>query len=454
MPTPATIIDNELPTVALVGRVNVGKSTLFNKMIGFNKALVSQIPGTTRTRNIDIVSWRGKNFRLVDTGGLIFGDDLLLENEIIRQTEMAIKEADLIIFLTDIQVGILPQEKSIAQRLIKNKEKVIFVANKADGKKWFNDIYNVEWKKTGLGEPLPISAANGVNVGDLLDLIFKKLSKCSRRPKKFKILPAIKVALIGKPNVGKSTLFNALIGKNDVIVSDLPHTTREPYDTMIMFEKQPIQFVDTAGIRRKTKVAGELEIGGIQKSINMVKKSNIVLLVLDAGEPMSHQDQQLGGLLRENTKSVIIVVNKWDLAEDNTDSFRNSVKKKIYSVFPHLDFAPILLISGKTQYRVHQIFPLILRAWQERQTIIPQKELDEFWKTATREHRPSRGKGTKHPQILGFKQLHNNPPIFEMLIKARTSVHFSYVHYLENRLREQFSFFAAPIVIKLTKLKK
>ncbi len=454
MTTPAEIIDLNLPSVALVGRVNVGKSTLFNKILGRNKALVSKIAGTTRTRNIDTVSWRGNNFRLIDTGGLTFSDDIPLEKEIIRQTEIALDEADLIVFLVDIQAGILPQEKELARRLIKDKNKIIFVANKADNKKLLEQTTEQEFLKLGLGEPFAVSAASGVNVGDLLDLISKKLIKAKRRPKKAKKVNYIKVALIGKPNVGKSTLFNGLIGKEEVVVSNLPHTTREPFDTLVQYEKQPILFVDTAGIRRKTKVSGELERGGIGKSIQTIKKSDIVLLLLDTSEPISHQDQQLGGLLRENTKSVVIVVNKWDLAEDNADQFRNEVKKRIYATFPHLDFAPIIFISAKSQYRIHQIFPLITRAWKERHTVIPKNELESFWKKATHDHRPSRGKGTRHPQVLGFKQLHNNPPIFEMLIKAKTSVHFSYVHYIENRLREQFGFFATPIVIKLTKVKK
>ncbi|MEK7680528.1 MAG: ribosome biogenesis GTPase Der [Patescibacteria group bacterium] len=454
MATPAQIVKQELPIVALVGRVNVGKSTLFNRIIEKQKAIVSSIAGTTRTRNIAIASWRGRNFSLVDTGGLTFSEDIPLEKEIIEQTELAIKEANIVLFVIDIQAGILPQEYELAKRLAKDRRKIIFVANKADNERLRSDIYEHEILKLGFGEPLPVSAANGTNIGDLLDIVYKKLAKIKKLPKESKEIKPIKIALIGKPNVGKSSLFNDLIGKKEVIVSEIPHTTREPHDTLVIVDEQPMLFVDTAGIRKKARVSGELEISGVGKSIEMIKKSDIVLLVLDSNEQITSQDQQLAGFLRENTKSVIIVINKWDLAEENTDSFRNETKEKIYAAFPHLDYAPIVFTSAKTEYRVHQIFPLITRAWQERQTIIPENELAEFFKKITRQHRPARGKGTRHPEVLGFHQIHNNPPMFEMQIKPKTSVHFSYVHYIENRLREKFSFFGAPIVIKLTKLKR
>ncbi len=454
MATPAKITDQNLPTIALVGRVNVGKSTLFNKILEQNKAIVSTIAGTTRTRNIGIASWRGKEFTLVDTGGITFSEEVILEKEIVQQTEAAIKESDLIIFVVDVQTGLLPQERELAKKLIKDKSKIIFVANKADNERLRLDTHEGEWRKLGLGAPFPISAANGSNVGNLLDEVFKKLGKTAKRPKTLKEKKVIKVALIGKPNVGKSSLFNTLIGKDQVIVSDMPHTTREPHDTLVEVDGKSLVFVDTAGIRRKSRVSGELERAGIGKSIDMIKKADVVLFVLDAHETITTQDQQLAGFLRENTKSTIFVINKWDLAEENTEEFKNETKAKIYADFPHLDFAPIIFVSAKSQYKVHQIFPLIFRAWEERHTIVPEDELKEFFKKVTKDHRPSRGKGTNHPQVFAFHQLHNNPPMFEMMIKFQTSIHFSYVRYIENKLRERFSFFASPIVIKLTKLRR
>jgi len=477
MATPAKIIDQKLPTITLVGRVNVGKSTLFNKIIEQNRAIVSSIPGTTRTRNIGVVSWRGKQFTLVDTGGLTFSDEIPLEKEIIEQTELGIKEADLILFVVDIQAGLLPQERQLANRLIKDKSRIIFVANKADSERLRMNAHEADWHKLGLGEPFPVSAANGSNVGNLLDEVFKRLHKGAghrhggaplhsggKKPRTLKEQKVIKIAMIGKPNVGKSSLFNDLVGKKEVIVSDMPHTTREPHDTLVEVDGKALLFVDTAGIRRKSNVSGELEKAGIGKSIDAVKRADIVLLVLDASQPITVQDQQLGGFLRENTKSTIIVLNKWDLVEQeepsskgdskNTDAFKNDFKQKIYAAFPHLDFAPIIFTSAKSKYKIHLLFPLIFRAWEERHTIVPEAELKEFFKKVIKEHRPSRGKGTKHPDIVSFHQLHNNPPLFEMMIKFQTSIHFSYVRYMENRLRERFGFFAAPIVIKQTKLKR
>lgn len=456
MSTPAKIINTNLPAVALVGRVNVGKSTLFNKITETAHALVSNIPGTTRTRNIGTASWRGKQFRLIDTGGLTFDENVPLEKEIITQTEIALNEADVIVFVVDIQDELLPQEKELARHLrqkAKNKP-VILVANKADNASFRLRAHDGNWLKLGLGEPVPVSAGNGSNIGDFLDLLYKQLNKTKIRPKQEKDFNPIKVALIGKPNVGKSTLFNSLIGEDRVIVSDMPHTTREPHDILVEAEGTNLLFVDTAGIRRKTKVSGELEKIGIGKSLEAINKSDIVLFVLDAGEPITDQDQQLGGFLKEHTKSTIIVINKWDKAEANDDEFRGEVKQLIYNNFPHLDFAPIVFVSAKSQYRVHQIFPLIKQAYEARQITIDDAILKEFLKNTTHKKMPTTGKGVRHPKILSLKQLASNPPVFELLIKVKTSLHNSYIQYLKKRLREKFGFFATPLIIKVSKLKQ
>lgn len=453
MATPATIIDQNLPTVALVGRVNVGKSTLFNKIIEQQLAIVSDIPGTTRTRNVALANWRGKSFRLIDTGGLTFSEDVLLEEDIIRQTQLAVKEADVIVFVVDLQAGILPQERHLATLLQRTKKPTLLVANKADTLAMYADIYNKEWLQLGLGAPIPVSAVNGANVGDFLDIVFKHLNKSKRRPKQLEIKPVIKVSIMGKPNVGKSSLFNKLIGEDRVIVSPMPHTTREPHDILVEVDGQDLLFVDTAGIRRKTKVSGELERLGINKSIATVNKSDIVLLVLDATEPISDQDQQLAGLLREHTRSVIIVVNKWDQAEDNSDEFRNNVKKDILVAFPHLDYAPVVFVSALTEYRVHHIFPLIKQAWEGRNIVVDETTLKDFLKRVTKKKLPVRGKGVRHPRIISISQLGYNPPMFELIISSNTSLHISYVNYISHRLRDEYGFFAAPIVMKLSKLK-
>jgi GTP-binding protein len=403
------------------------------------------------------VHWRGKYIKVLDTGGLTFDENVPLESEILKQSEKAMKKADLIVFVTDAKDGILPQEHELAKRIRRIIAKpVIFVANKVDNQDIEYNLHEPEWHKLGLGIPFPVSASNGRNIGDFLDLIYKALKKAKKTPISLKVDEdkAIRVCLIGKPNAGKSSLFNKIIGEDAVIVSDIPHTTREPHDTLIMHENKLINFVDTAGIRRKAKVNGELEREGISKSLRAVQNSDIVLFVNDGKETISSQDKQLGGLLEQRGKSVIILINKWDLAEDNSDSARNNVKRMIYAEFPHLDFAPILFVSGLTGYSVHQIFPLILHAWNGRQTVVPDDALRPFIKRATRAHFPSRGRGTRMPEILALRQLANNPPVMEILVKYRTSLNWSYVNYLENKIREEFDFFATPVIIKIAKMKK
>lgn len=455
-----TILKNNLPTIVLIGRANVGKSTFFNTLLEYNKALVSNISGTTRTNNEGTMVWRGKEINVIDTGGVDNDENEFFADEIMEQATRALDNADILVMLVDAKSPLLPQEKELAKK-IKSKykgKKIFLLANKADSKKDVMDL-DQSYYKLGLGEPFLISATNGKGVGDFLDILYKDFNKLPKRPKKIKEKEEItKVSLIGKPNVGKSSLFNKLIGEDKVIVSNIAHTTREPFDTDIEYEydgqKKKITFIDTAGIRRKAKVDGYLEKAGIQRSIETIVHSDIILLVLDGSEPISSQDMQLGGLIEKKSKSVIIIVNKWDLAEDNSDSYRNEVKQMVYSHFPHLDFSPILFISGKTGYRVQQIFPTILKAIEARKTVITENALNKFMDRITKTHKPSRGKGTKQPKIFGFKQIGVEPPIFKLFIKYRTSIHRSYVNFIENKLREKFNFLATPIVIKLSKLKK
>jgi GTP-binding protein len=457
MATPAKIIDLNLPTVALVGRVNVGKSTLFNRMTETSKAIISNVPGTTRTRNFGIVSWRGKDFQLVDTGGLTFDKTVPLEKDIIEQTETALKEADLILFVVDMQDDLLPQEKELSGTLQKKYTKqkpVMLIGNKADTADIRSRIYDAEWQKLRAGQPFPVSASNGSNVGDLLDEITKKLNKAKRRPKKTTEKPVTKIALIGKPNVGKSSLFNKLIGEPRVIVSDMPHTTREPHDTLVEVDDENYLFIDTAGIRRKTKVSGDLERQGIGKSLEVLERADLALFVLDATEDITDQDKQLGGFLAEHAKPAILIINKWDTAEENDEAFRQEVTKLVRKRFPHLDYAPIAFTSALSGYSTHKIFPMIKRIIKENKLDIPNEELREFFKTVTRKHQPSRGKGVRHPKILSFKQINAGPPVFEMAIKQKTSLHASYVQYLKKRLREKFGFYGSPIIIKMRKVKR
>jgi GTPase len=464
MANPSSIVESNLPSIALVGRVNVGKSKLFNKLVEEQKAIVSDIAGTTRTNNEGILLWRGKQINVIDTGGLTFDEDVPFEDDIIKQSEYAIKNASVVVFVTDIQTGVLPQERELAKKLRKKNIPIILVANKADSVKHERAMNSGEWASLGLGEPMPISAASGKNVGDFLDVVYSHLQKQKVRPKIFreKDDKIIDITIIGKPNAGKSSLFNKIVGQEKVIVSEKAHTTREPFDTTVDYHyklgakevKQKINFVDTAGIRRKSKVSGELERAGIHKSIVAVESSDIVLFVLDGSETISSQDKQLGGLLEKRGKSIIILINKWDLAEERSDLYRQAVKKMVYSHFPHIKFAPILFVSGKTGYRVHDIFPLIMKVWRARHTTIPVKALEYFLEGIMRQHKPSRGKGTRQPKLLGIRQLASGPPVIEVVVKYRTSIHRSYINFIKNKMREQFDFEGSPIIMKLRKMKR
>lgn len=485
-----------MPTITLVGRVNVGKSTLFNKLIEDQKAIISDTPGTTRTNNEGIMIWRGKQYKIIDTGGLTFEEDIIFEENILAQSKKSMKQADVILFVTDAKSGVMPQERELAKHLRRLKSKpILLIGNKADTARIESSLTEPDWYKLGMGDPLPVSGSNGRNLGDALDIItdladkqYGKTSDASQPE-----LELVNISLIGKPNVGKSSLFNKIIGEDKVIVSDIAHTTREPHDTIVEYTPKPedvtkldedisivmredegdtddeedspkaveyageklyFNFIDTAGIRRKARVKGFLERQGIHKSIQAMERSDIILLTIDADDPISSQDMQLGGLIKKHNKSVIILVNKWDLSSDNSDLRRKEVREKIFAHFPHLKFAEMVFVSGLTGYSVHKIFPTILKVWKARHTSVANRGLEKFLLRVTRQHRPSRGKGTRHPKLLGLRQLRTNPPIFELFVKHRTSLHRSYIHFLENRLREEFDFTGTPIVIKLTKIKR
>lgn len=445
------IVHDSIPTVALVGRVNVGKSTLFNRIVEQHHALVSAQPGTTRTRNVAIAWWRGNPIRFIDTGGLTFDESIPLEKDVIRQTELALKEADIIGFVTDAQAGILPQERELARRLHKQNKPVILIANKADTGAKESAIYDPVWRGLGFGEPTPVSAQNGRNAGDLLDVIHAAVKS------KYPAIPAletepIRVAVIGKPNVGKSTLFNALIGEERVIVSPMPHTTREPHDTLVTWNDVPIQFIDTAGIRRPARMEAGLEKDGVQKSIHALERADIALLAVDAGDDLSAQDKRLAALIEESNVGIIIVVNKWDTVKEGSDNaVRTAAIKQIARVFPFALYAPAVLVSALEERGVQNIMPLIIKVHEARNRELTEDEVDAFFKEVITKHRPPRGKGTAFPKLLGMKQRGTSPPMFELFIKTRTSLHRSYVSYLENRLRERFDFTGTPIVIRMKK---
>jgi len=471
-------------TITIIGRANVGKSTLFNRLSEKRSAMVSNTPGTTRDLKYNKISWTNHVFELIDTGGFLANQKTPLKDltrkeekqnkkessgDINKQVETHAREAliksNIIVFVVDAQEGLNPQDKQIAEYLRKIKDKkIILTVNKCDNPKLREQT--AEFYKLGLGEPILISGLNGSGTGDLLDQIVKLLDKEKNISDNQLLTAEISVSILGKPNVGKSSLLNTLIGYDKAIVSATAHTTREPNDEIITFEKHKIKLIDTAGIRRKAKVdQSSLEKLGIKMSISSLKKSDIALLILDLNEPISHQDLQLGKLIIESHTGVIIVANKYDLVIQNLQKNKidetksdliKEFKQNIYSSFPHLKFAPIIFISAKTGLNTKKILKLILDTNKENQIRISDNALSKFLKTLIKKQPPPRKKigfgsktKIKRSYITNFKQIDINPPLFECTIGSKEKLPEEYRRYLINNLRDKFGFKGVPINLKV-----
>ncbi len=466
-----------LKKVVIIGRANVGKSTLFNRLAEKRFAMVSDIPGTTRDLKYAPVTWRGQSFELIDTGGFLANQKKplkaltkkeykkirpQLDDDIDKQVEQrarqALEQSDLVILVLDVQHGLNPQDKEIAAYLRQTyKRPVIACVNKCDNPRLRQQAG--EFYQLGLGEPLLVSAVNGSGTGDLLDVILKKLGLTEQAAGEYNSLsvdqPAIKVSIIGKPNVGKSSLLNKLIGYEKVIVSSVAHTTREPNDETIIFQNRQIKLIDTAGIRRKAKVDKQgLESLGIKMSLASLKHSEIALLVLDISRPISHQDLQLGKLIVNQQTGVIIVANKYDLLKQQVDdpSVLDHYRDFIYQNFPHLKFAPIIFTSAKSGLNTQKILKLILEVDQHSRLRISDNALAKFLKSLIKKQPPPRKKigfgsktKIKRSYITNFKQISVHPPLFECAIGSREKLPEDYRRYIINNLRAKFGFQGVPI---------
>ncbi len=458
-----------LPLVVIFGQTNAGKSTLFNRLTEKQQALISNIPGTTRDSNIGQVKWRGKFFTLVDTGGILDLKYLTdkkataadIEAKVQKGVRSYLGQADLILFLTDVRAGILPPDKELALFLKKRKvwlAKTILVANKSDRRR---DQFNVaEFHRLGLGQPQPISAATGAGTGDLLDIIIKKIKggKFPAADEGENKPDSARVCLIGKPNVGKSSLLNAILGYERVIVSPVPHTTREPQNTDIVYNKEIITIIDTAGISRKGNKSRGLEKDGIAKSLASLSQAEIALLVLDISRAITHQDLKLVEEIVNRKVSLIIIANKWDLMKKDNDSSAQSADEQskkytryIYNAMPFVAWAPIHFTSALTGRKVNKILDLIIQINAARRKEISASQLNKFLATTVKIHLPAKARGTKHPRIYELKQIKINPPKFELQIGPKDSLHFSYVRFIENRLREKFGFLGTPLTIRINR---
>ena len=429
------------PIVAIVGRPNVGKSTLFNYIVGKRISIVEDTPGVTRDRVYAEGNWRGKSFTLVDTGGIEPESDDVILSQMREQANLAISMADVIVFVTDLKQGVTAADSDIALMLKKSKKPIVLVCNKADNYgKVSDDIY--EFYNLGLGEPHRVSAANAIGIGDMLDAIYEKLPPQTDDENEDE---AIKVAIIGKPNVGKSSLVNKILGENRVIVSNVAGTTRDAIDSEFENEFGKYVFIDTAGIRRKSKVSENLEKYSVMRSLLAVERADVCLLMIDANEGVTEQDTKIAGEAHEAGKGIIIVVNKWDEYEKENGTLEQ-YKKDVYNRLSYLSYAPILFISAKTGQRVNKLFEMINSVASQNALRVSTSVLNQVLNEAIAIVQPPTDKG-KRLRLFYMTQASTKPPTFVVFVNDKNLFHFSYERYLVNQIRKEFGLVGTPVRI-------
>jgi GTP-binding protein len=424
------------PIVAIVGRPNTGKSTLLNRMVGKPQAIVEDLPGTTRDRNMADVTWQGIEFTVVDTGGLELLPVTTIARGVKAQVETAIEEARVILLLVDAKDGVTPSDLEIADRLRKVGKPLIVVANKADNTRLETEA--LEFYELGLGEPFAVSAHHGRGVAELLDRITELLpyaSPAGEAPE------AIKVAIAGRPNVGKSMLLNTLVGEDRAIVDEMPGTTRDAVDTMLDFQGQNVLLIDTAGIRRRGRVQRGIERYSVARTLRAIDRADVVLLVLDAAEMATAQDAHIAGYIQQAAKGIVIIVNKWDLIENKDEYGWN---KTIKGHFKFASFAPILYTSAKSGQGVDRIMPEVCHVYRERLKRLPTSAVNSIVQQAVASHIRPKDKG-KELKVFYATQADVNPPTFVFFTNDARLVHFSYRRFLENRLRQAYEFSGTPL---------
>ena len=434
------------PTVAIVGRPNVGKSTFFNYIVGKRISIVQDEPGVTRDRVYADATWKGKTFTLIDTGGIEPESEDIIVSQMRDQANIAIDIADVIIFLTDIKQGVTAADKEISLMLKKSKKPVVLVCNKADNYgKTSDDIY--EFYNLGLGDPHPVSSVNAIGIGDVLDAIYEEFPEIEKENEE----ETIKVAIIGKPNVGKSSLVNQILGENRVIVSDIAGTTRDAIDSNFENEFGKYVFIDTAGIRRKSKVDEQIEKYSVMRSLLAVERADVCLLMIDANEGVTEQDKKIAGEAHEAGKASIIVINKWDAYEKDEHSMEK-YKKQVYSELAYLSYAPIIFISAKTGQRVNKLFELINQVANQNALRVSTAVLNQVLNEAIAIVQPPTDKG-KRLKIYYMTQASTKPPTFVVFVNDKKLFHFSYERYLVNQIRKEFTLTGTPIRIMVREKK-
>jgi GTPase len=446
------------PVVALVGRPNVGKSTLFNRLSGEPRAIVDDVPGTTRDRLFGESSWNGVDFDIIDTGGIdpsssrkdplsIGSADYI--SQIRSQANMAMQEADVILFLTDATTGVTPADEEVAEMLRRNQKEidgkpyppVLMVVNKADSAALRSNA--VDFHELAMGEPYPISSLHGTGTGDLLDALVAEFPKTEEEEED----ESVKIAIVGKPNVGKSSLLNRLAGEERVIVSPIAGTTRDAIDTKIEYNGIKVTLIDTAGIRKRGKVEPGVEKYSVIRSMRSIERSDVALLLLDAVEGISAQDAHIAGYIVEAWKSAVVIVNKWDAVEKDTYTM-NMYSDKIREDLKFMDYVPILFISAKSNQRVDQVMPLALRVQEERLARLTTSQLNRIIQNAQDAH-PSPAHQGRSLRMYYGTQVRSDPPTFLIYVNDPSLAHFSYLRYLENSIRKEYNFIGTPIRVIL-----
>ncbi len=422
------------PVVAIVGRPNVGKSTLFNALAGERISIVKDTPGVTRDRIYADVTWLDYEFTMIDTGGIEMDTGDAMMKEMREQAVVAIETADVILFMTDVRQGLLDADAKVADLLRRSKKPIVLAVNKVDSfEKFMPDVY--EFYQLGLGDPIPLSASSRLGLGDMLDAIAAYFPKMETEQEE-ETLP--RIAVVGKPNVGKSSLINRLVGEKRVIVSDIAGTTRDAIDTRVTFGGKEYIFIDTAGLRRKSKVKEELERFSIIRAVAAVERADVVIVMIDATEGVTEQDAKIAGIAHDRGKGIIIAVNKWDAIEKN-DKTMYEHRDKIRQVLSFMPYAKILFLSVRTGQRVNTIYENIDAVMENNAMRVATGVLNEIVTEAVAMQQPPSDKG-RRLKIFYATQVAVKPPTFVIFVNDRELMHFSYVRYLENRIREAFGF--------------
>ena len=422
------------PIVAVVGRPNVGKSTLFNALAGENISIVKDTPGITRDRIYADIHWLDMTFTLIDTGGIEPDSKDIILSQMREQAEIAISTADVIIFIVDVRQGLVDSDSKVADLLRKSHKPVVLAVNKVDSvAKYGNDVY--EFYNLGIGEPVAVSAASRLGIGDLLDEVVKHFDSEQMEEEEDE---RPRIAVVGKPNVGKSSIITKLVGENRVIVSDIAGTTRDAVDTEVIHEGTPYVFIDTAGLRRKSKIKEELERYSIIRTVSAVERADVVVVVIDATEGVTEQDAKIAGIAHERGKGIIVAVNKWDAIE-KTDKTIYEYTRKIKEVLSFIPYAEYLFISAATGQRLTKLFEMIDVVRQNQNLRVATGVLNEIMTEAVAMQQPPSDKG-KRLKIYYMTQVAVKPPTFVIFVNDKELMHFSYTRYLENQIRNAFGF--------------